>query len=428
MTLISRDKKLIWHPFTQEKTAAPPLPIVRAEGSWLYDEKGRGLLDLISSWWVNLHGHAHPVIAKAIYEQALTLEQVIFAGFTHSPAVSLCEKLKQHLPQSLARFFFSDNGSTAVETALKMAYQYWWNQSYPEKKMFLAFDGGYHGDTFGAMSVGAFSGFHDPFSELFFPVANIPFPATFKDDNSVELREAEALQKLAEHLKKYSGNIAAMILEPLVQGAAGMRMCRPEFLSQLVDILKSHGILIIFDEVMTGFFRTGTLFAFHQTNVEPDFLCLSKGLTGGFLPLALTVTTEKIYTAFLGEHFSKAFAHGHSYTANPLGCAAALASFELLFANDTLTAIRAIDNAHRDGLNYLQTNTKTIGKIRQRGTIAAFDVLTSEFNSADFKKQMLKQNLIIRPLGNSIYLLPPYSTTSEMLNEAYSTISDYFNS
>ncbi|WP_250295912.1 adenosylmethionine--8-amino-7-oxononanoate transaminase [Wolbachia endosymbiont of Oedothorax gibbosus] len=418
MNLSERDRKIIWHPFTQEKVAKLPIAIKKACGSYLYDENSKPYLDLISSWWVNLHGHAHPKIAKAIYEQSMTLEHVIFAGFTHEPAVTLCEKLRTLLPDKLSRFFFSDNGSTAVEVALKMAYQYWWNQGNREKTTFLSFAGGYHGDTFGAMSVGAKSGFHDAFSNLLFSVLTVPFPETWDEDEEIENKEKHSLKVLEGHLRAGSRKIAALILEPLVQGASGMRMCRPEFVKKVVNLVRQHGILIICDEVMTGFGRTGTYFAFEQTQIIPDFLCISKGLTGGFLPLALTVTTEEVYAAFLSEHLTKTFAHGHSYTANPLGCTAAIASLDLLVKHDTMESIKRIHGIHKKELVNLSEACKNIEHTRVTGTIAAFDV----HDAQTLKIKFLEQGLLIRPLGNSVYLLPPYSTSTFELEEAYNKI------
>ncbi|MBI1954743.1 MAG: adenosylmethionine--8-amino-7-oxononanoate transaminase, partial [Proteobacteria bacterium] len=368
MDLSHRDKKIIWHPFTQEKTSPLPIAIQKAKGSYVYDEKGKAYVDLISSWWVNLHGHAHPTIARAIYNQALNLEHVIFAGFTHEPAVKLCESLRTVLPPILSRFFFSDNGSTSVEVALKMAYQYWWNQKEPQRTLFLSFEGGYHGDTFGAMSVGVKSGFHDSFTGLFFKVLSIPFPETWEDDQDVNDKEQEALEHLETYLKNDAERCAAIILEPLVQGASGMRLYRSEFIKTVIDCVRKYGILVIFDEVMTGFGRTGTLFAFQQINNSlPDFLCLSKGLTGGFLPLALTITTEDVYKVFLSP--STFFAHGHSYTANPIACAAACASFDLLMKPKTFASINALHNSHQKGISYLKTKCSKIKKSRILGTI-----------------------------------------------------------
>lgn len=418
MNLSERDRKIIWHPFTQEKVAKFPIAIKKAHGSYLYDENNKPYLDLISSWWVNLHGHAHPKIAQAIYEQSMTLEHVIFAGFTHEPAVTLCEKLKTLLPDKLSRFFFSDNGSTTVEVALKMAYQYWWNQGNRERTTFLSFEGGYHGDTFGAMSVGVKSGFHDAFSNLLFSVLTVPFPETWDEDEKIENKEEHSLKVLEGHLRAGSRKIAAFILEPLVQGASGMRMCCPEFVRKVVNLVRQHGILIICDEVMTGFGRTGTYFALEQTQIVPDFLCISKGLTGGFLPLALTITTEEVYSAFLSEHFTKAFAHGHSYTANPLGCAAAIASLDLLVKHDTMESIKRIHSIHKKELVNLSEACKNVECARVTGTIAAFDV----HDAQTLKIKFLEQGLLIRPLGNSVYLLPPYSISTFELEEAYNKI------
>jgi len=420
MRLSERDRKILWHPFTQEKTASPPIPVIRAEGSWLYGENGKKWLDLVSSWWVNLHGHAYPEIAEAIYKQAMHLEHVIFAGFTHDPAVTLCEKLQEVLPDSLCRFFFSDNGSTAIEVALKMAYQYWWNQGERQKKYFIALEGGYHGDTFGAMSVGARSGFHDPYSGLLFKVLHVPFPDTFAGDDEVSDKEQRDLLELENVLDKYQDKIVGIILEPIVQGASGMRMCRPEFVSQLVQRVREENILVIFDEVMTGFGRTGTLFALEQTGVTPDFLCLSKGITGGFLPLALTVTTEEVYSAFLGEHFSSAFAHGHSYTANPLGCAAGIMSLNILQRPESADARKSIQQALERGLADISKISKKICRVRQQGLIAAFDIdPAAGIDMQKFKLMMMEEGFLIRPLGQSVYLMPPYSTTANEIDAAF---------
>lgn len=424
MSMATRDKAIIWHPFTQEKTATLPLAVKRAKGSWIYDEQDKAFLDLISSWWVNLHGHAHPVIAEAIYNQACTLEHILFAGFTHEPAVKLCESLNAILPDPLSRFFFSDNGSTCVEVALKMASQYWYNREEQPRPLFLSFEGGYHGDTFGAMAVGAQSGYHDPFKSLFFKVLSIPFPATWNEDGEMLDKEEQALLCLEQHLREHASAISAIILEPLVQGASGMNMCRPEFIKKVVERVRKEGILVIFDEVMTGFGRTGTLFAFEQTGVIPDFLCLSKGITGGFLPLAMTVTTNEVYNAFLSEQWHHAFAHGHSYTANPVACAAAVSSLELLLQPQTLHAIQTIHQTHLDGLRDLQTQCKQIEKIRCLGTIAAFDVKSHNISNlnARLKQDFLQKGLLIRPLGNTVYLLPPYSTEIEDLKWAWQEI------
>lgn len=415
--LLNRDKAIMWHPFTQQKTAKDMIAIKSAKGSYVYDEKDHGYLDLISSWWVTLHGHGHRAIAKSIYEQAKTLEHVLFAGFTHEPAVSLCEGLQALLPKQLSRFFFSDNGSTAVEVALKMAYQYWRHLG-QEKPLFLSFEGGYHGDTFGAMSVGSKSGFHHPFQKLFFECLTIPYPHTWKGDKDIETKEQHALQVLKNHLQK-SHKIAAFILEPLVQGASGMRMCRPQFIHDVINLVRDNNILVIFDEVMTGFGRTGTFFALDQLHITPDFLCLSKGLTGGFLPLALTVTSEKIYESFLGDDFQTAFAHGHSYTANPLACRAGLTSLALLQKPRCQRAIKNIHKIHTKELQKLQE--MPVEKIRLMGTIAAFDIKNPPM---DLRQRFYEKGLLLRPLGKTVYILPPYCMTSQELHKAYESIRD----
>jgi adenosylmethionine-8-amino-7-oxononanoate aminotransferase len=427
MTLHTRDKKMIWHPFTQEKTAPDVISIKRAQGCYLYDENDKAYMDLISSWWVNIHGHGHPEIAKSIYEQAKTLEHVIFAGFTHEPAVHLCEGLQTVLPHDLCKFFFSDNGSTAVEVALKMAYQYWRNLGFHEKTTFLSFDGGYHGDTFGAMSVGAKSGFHTPFKDLFFDVLSVPYPETWTDDDEVELKEKKAIHVLQHYLNDPHNKIAALILEPLIQGASGMRICRPQFIKTVIDLVRQHNILVIFDEVMTGFGRTGTYFALEQLRIIPDFLCMSKGITGGFLPLALTVTTHKIFDAFLGDDFSTAFAHGHSYTANPLACRAAVTSLRLLKSSQCQEAIKNIHQMHKKGLEQLKLKCPRIEKTRIIGTIAAFDVTHSTGVMTSLKQKCFDQGMLIRPLGRTVYVLPPYCITNKEMELVYNKIINIIN-
>ncbi len=429
-TLVERDRARVWHPFTQEKIAAPPIAVARAQGSYVYDEQGKAYLDLISSWWVNLHGHARPEIAAAIYEQACCLEHVLFAGFTHEPAVQLAEDLSQLLPANLTRFFYSDNGSTCVEVALKMAVQYWYNRERKIRSLFLSFDGGYHGDTFGAMAVGAQSGYHDGFKALLFKVLSVPFPATWDNDFQVEIKEAEALTVLNQHLQVHGDEIAAIILEPLVQGASGMRMCRPAFVNQVIACVRAHGILVIFDEVMTGFGRTGTYFAVDQLAHTPDLLCISKGITGGFLPLAMTITTDQIYDAFLSDVFEHAFAHGHSYTANPLACAAALVSLKLLTQETTQQAIQKIHLTHQAGLAFLKMQGSQIVNLRCLGTIAAFEIKTAHPSrlNQQLRAAFLQQGLLLRPLGTTLYLIPPYSITATELEDAYCLIAKILHS
>ncbi|MBF0429549.1 MAG: adenosylmethionine--8-amino-7-oxononanoate transaminase, partial [Magnetococcales bacterium] len=416
------DARHVWHPFTQAKTAPPATPIVAAQAAMLYGADGQSYLDLISSWWVITHGHAHPRIAQAIAQQALTLEQVVFAGFTHAPAAQLAAALLAKLPSGLQRVFFSDNGSTSVEVALKMARQYWFNQGY-RRERFLACAGGYHGDTVGAMSVGGSSGFFEPFRSLLFAVDWLPFPATWQGDVAVEQKEREALLALDVYLARHGHECAACLMEPLVQGAAGMRMCRPQFVQQVAERLRAAGVLLIFDEVMTGFGRTGTLFACERAGTDPDIICLSKGLTGGFLPMSVTVCREEIYQAFLGETFDRAFAHGHSFTANPLGCAAALVALALFDEEDTLVRIAQLEEIHRQRLLEVQQHPRVCCP-RVMGSIAALDIQADDAGYASriglFLRQFfLDRGFLLRPLGNALYLLPPYCITDAQLHQAW---------
>jgi adenosylmethionine---8-amino-7-oxononanoate aminotransferase len=414
----------IWYPFAQAKTALTPIKIKSAQGIWLKLEDGSQIMDCISSWWVNLHGHAHPKIAEAIYQQAQQLEHVIFAGFTHDPAEQLAEALIAKLPPGFSRVFFSDNGSTAVEVALKMAYQYWINHN-QKRQTFLAFEGSYHGDTVGAMSVGGRSLFSDVYRSLLFDVEYLPFPDTCIGDILVAEKEELILERLREKLDHASEQYAAIIIEPLVQGAGGMRVCRPEFIQSLRKIADEFNTLLIFDEVMVGFGRTGDWFACRKANVTPDIICLSKGLTGGTLPLSVTVCSERIYDAFYSDDPLKALYHGHSYTANPLGCAAALASMALLTANET--AFRQMEQLHWKHLQPLLDHPK-LERLRLMGTIAAMDIISEQPGylnpiSLHIRQQAIAHNLLLRPLGNVLYLLPPYCITPDELALAYQGIT-----
>lgn len=424
------DKELIWHPFTQEKTADLSLFVEKAYGSYLYDANGKKYLDTISSWWVNLHGHSHPKIAKAIYDQASTLEHVIFAGFTHSPAVTLCKKLKNILPNNLTKFFFSDNGSTAVEIALKMTYQYWLNKNgNKEKKLFLTLKNDYHGDTFGGMSASLTSEYHRAFEDLFFEFHFLDAPYDFPDNQTEEElleKEEKTLLHIDEFLQTNYWRIASFICEPLIQGANGMTTYRPEFLNRLCELMKKYEILVIFDEVMTGFGRTGKNFAFEYCNFTPDIICISKGLTGGFLPMALTITTNNVYDAFLDDEHGKSLAHGHSYTANPLGCAAAIASLELLLEINTQNQIKIINKTHKEQSAILKKKTiEFLKDFRILGTISAFTI-TDKIKTENkiLKKLFLDSGLVIRPLKKNIYILPPYCTTENELIDCYNKIGD----
>jgi adenosylmethionine-8-amino-7-oxononanoate aminotransferase len=413
MTLQEKDKAYIWHPFTQMKGAMDPIHIERAEGVHLYASDGRKFIDAVSSWWVNIHGHSNPVIAEAIARQAREMEHVIFAGFTHTPAILLAEKLIEILPNDFAKVFYSDDGSTAVEVAIKTALQYWFNKGIPKRKI-IAFNDAYHGDTFGAMSVGSRSVFNAPFQELLFHVEHIPVPI----GNDIET----CIERFTDIAKDNAA--AAFIYEPLVQGAAGMVMYEPVHLERLLSIAKAHNILCIADEVMTCFGRTGKLFASDYLISKPDIICLSKGITGGFLPLGVTVCTQEIFDAFYDDKKSKALFHGHSYTANPIACAAANASLELLLSSQCEDQIKMIAGHHSSFIDKVKSHS-FVRNARQTGTIIAVELNTKEdssyFNSItkDIYKYALDRGVLLRPLGNVIYCMPPYCINHAELRAVY---------
>jgi adenosylmethionine-8-amino-7-oxononanoate aminotransferase len=422
MSLTARDQAAIWHPYTQHKTAAIPIPIVSGKGAYLYDENGKRYLDLISSWMVNLHGHAHPEIAKAIYEQALRLEHVIFSGFTHEPAVELAERILAILPDGFSKVFYSDNGSTSVEVALKMAHQYWRNLGDNNRKRIIAFEGAYHGDTVGGMSVGRGCQFYSQYERLLFEVDMLPYPLTWIGDENVIEKENRVLKTIALHLEQYATETSSLIIEPLIQGSGGMRMCSPRFLVELEKLVRAHNILLIYDEVMTGFGRTGADFSCTKAGTAPDIICLAKGLSGGFLPLAITACQEKIYEAFLGDTVASTLIHGHSFTGNPLGCAAGLASLTILQAEATQQQIKMIEKVHHEELTRVAA-TGVVEKARYCGTVAAFDYkIAGAYGSREshiLQNKFVAQGLLMRPLGNVFYFLPPYCITESELRNAY---------
>jgi adenosylmethionine-8-amino-7-oxononanoate aminotransferase len=393
--------------------------VVSAKGSLLYLEQGSPLIDAISSWWVTLHGHAEPSIAAAIAAQAMVLEQVIFANFRHVGAERLADRLTTLT--GLDRLFFSDNGSTAVEVALKIAWQWWHNRGEPRSQV-VAFAGAYHGDTFGAMAVGERSLFSAPFEPLLFAVARAPWPATWWGDDSVQEREDQALVVLERLLQTPT---AAVILEPLLQGAGGMAMVRPAFLQELQRLTRQAGALLIADEVLTGFGRSGALFACQRAGLSPDLMALSKGLTGGFLPMGVTLAREALYEGFIGTDPSLTLFHGHSFTANPLGCAAALASLDLLEA--TPECYQGMEARLKPGLVALAAHPR-VHRPRQLGCAAAFDLKVEEpgyLNGAGRRLQQLvqQQGVFLRPLGSVVYLFPPLSTTDEQLDQCFKAIA-----
>ncbi len=418
MSLRERDQAVIWHPYTQMKTAPLPIPIVRGEGAYLIDEEGNRYLDAVSSWWVNLHGHAHPYIAQKVSEQLHTLEHVIFAGFTHPKAVELAERLLQRLPGQPQKLFYSDNGSTAVEVGLKMAFQYWYNQGRPRTRI-VALENAYHGDTFGAMAASARSSFTAPFTPLLFDVDFIPLPTR---NNLPQIKET-LKHLLADHQH------AAFLFEPLVQGAGGMLMYEPDLLDEILQLCRSHELLLIADEVMTGFGRTGKLFACDHLQHAPDIICLSKGLTGGFMAFGATSCTQAIYDAFLSEDKTKTFFHGHSYTGNPLACAAALASLDLVERPDFQQNLDRISAQHQQFQDRVQTHS-LVRECRCQGTILAleFEVASNYSYFSQIRDHLyqffLERKIICRPLGNVIYLIPPYCITNEELSYIYHAMEE----
>ncbi|MEW6467324.1 MAG: adenosylmethionine--8-amino-7-oxononanoate transaminase [Bacteroidota bacterium] len=421
MTLSGKDKRYIWHPYTQHKTAGEAIPIVKGEKAWLYDEAGNRYIDAISSWWTNIHGHAHPYIAEKVHEQFLTLEHVIFAGFTHEQAVRLAGRLLERLPPSQKKVFFSDNGSTAVEVALKMAFQYWHNRG-EERKKVIAFRNAYHGDTFGAMSVSGRGAFTGPFESLLFDVVDIDAPVSGK--------ESASLEELRRAVK--DPGIACFIFEPLVQGTAGMVMHSGDALSEMIAACRKEQVLTIADEVMTGFGRTGTFFASDRLANKADMYCLSKGLTGGAMPLGITACTDEVYQAFLSDDKMRTFFHGHSYTANPLACAAANASLDLFEKEGVMKEVERIGKMHRAFRESIAGHP-ALKDARCLGSIMALEIQagsgTSYFNALrdTAYAYFIEKGILIRPLGNIIYLMPPYCISDDDLDYIYRSIKEFLD-
>ncbi|OEJ99728.1 adenosylmethionine--8-amino-7-oxononanoate transaminase [Roseivirga misakiensis] len=416
---IKRDELAIWHPFTPLRGMEKPLMVERAEGVNLYTDDGKTIIDAISSWWVNIHGHSHPHLAQAIATQASRLEHVIFAGFTHEPAIRLAERLLQILPENQAKIFYSDNGSTAVEVAMKMAFQFFHNQGV-EKRKIIAIDGAYHGDTFGAMSVGERGPFTSPFDPYLFEVDFVDFPNGENDE--------QVWQHFQEIIA--TNDVAAFIYEPIAQGASGMRVYDKKLLDRMISLAQAEGVICIADEVMTGFGRTGELFAADALETNPDIMCLSKGLTGGALAMGVTTCTQKIQDAYQSSDLMKTFFHGHSFTANPITCAVANASLDLLLT-DECTANRARLNDRHTTFGKKIAEHPLVRNTRVLGTIIAFELNTdrdtSYFNEArhHLYPYFIEKGILIRPLGNVIYLIPPYIISNNELDFIYQTIFNF---
>jgi len=432
-TLSDRDRTCLWHPYTQMKVAPAPIPVVRGEGVWLYTEDGRRLLDGTSSWWVNIHGHSHPKLNEALASQARRLEHVMFAGVTHEPAVELAERLTSILPSGLNRIFYSDNGSTAVEAALKMAYQYWQNRGKRGRREFVALNHAYHGDTLGAMSVSGDSIFTKAFTPLLFDVHRAYSPYCFRCPLGLERSscQIDCLQGLRRLLETQHDSIAAVIVEPMLQGAGGMIVWPKEFLSGVREICDRYDVLMIADEVLTGFGRTGLMFACEHAGISPDILCLSKALTGGYLPLAVTAATEKVYEAFLSDDRSKTLFHGHSYTANPLGCAVAIASLKLFDEEQTLQRVQRMELQFHARLDALWAHPM-IANVRGIGGVAVIELRTEKRGYLDdigpkLTQEFVKRGLLLRPMGNILYFMPPYVITESEVDWAFDQIGEVLN-
>jgi len=420
----------IWHPFTNAALDPPPLRVVRAEGVWLYTSDGGKILDAVSSWWVNLHGHANPRIAAAIAEQARKLEHVILAGFTHDAAEELATRLQKWLPAELTHLFFSDDGATAVEVALKLAVQYFSNQQRPEKREIVALAHGYHGDTAGAMSVSDESPFTDAFRSMRYPVHRVHSAYCYRCPLGLQRATChiECIQQLEALLAERGQQIAAVIVEPLLQAAGGMIVHPVEFLRKIRTLCTQHDVLLIADEVLTGFGRTGKMFACGLAGVAPDLMCLSKGITGGFLPMGATLCTDKVAAAFHSEDRLHTFYHGHSYTGNALACAAANASLQIFDDEPVFTRIGGIAKIHGERLEQSR-NLPQVGETRHIGTIGAIELRAQDagYLSAMRPKLyrfFLDRGVLLRPLGNVVYVLPPYVISPEELHHVYDVMLD----
>lgn len=489
------DAKHIWHPFTQAKIAPQPLLVKSAQNEFLniVDQDGneKKVIDGISSWWVNIHGHSHPYINERIKEQVDKFEHAIFAGFTHEPAIEMVKKLLPLLPKEdssaykkssrvLEKVFFSDNGSTSVEVAIKMAIQFWHNQGETKRNRVIAFKDSYHGDTVGAMSTSGTALFNEPFKKIMFPVDFVDSPAIDEQGffsscpngqqskspelklKELEVHENRILKQVDVLISKYPDEVAAVLIEPLVQGAGGMKFHSEAFLNKLRVLCDYRGVLLIADEVFTGFGRTGSVFACEQANVVPDIICISKGITGGYLPLGLTVTTEDVYSAFHSDSRLKTFFHGHSFTGNPLSCAAAVASLELFEKERSLDKIKEINKKMKASLDCSELwRLKLVNDIRIRGAVGVIELNDpsssakqvtqmgnsmiqigekgeSEQSSSDasssseylaeigpkLSKEFLRRHILLRPLGNVLYFLPPYTINEQSLDYCLQSIKD----
>ncbi len=439
MTLSQRDLKYVWHPCSQMKDyeTLAPIPIDHAKGVYLYDTEGKEYIDIVSSWWCNLLGHCHEGVSRSIKNQLDKLEHVIFANFTHEGAVRLCEELVEVLPKGLTKFNFSDNGSASVECALKMAFQYHHQTGNKQKTKFICLSGGYHGETLGALSVGAMDLYAKMYKPMLMDTIQIEAPDCYRCPYGKHREDCACpcAEKAEEIFDQFADNSAALIIEPLLQGAGGMRIYPPAYLKKLRELCDEHNVLLIADEIATGFGRTGKMFACDHADISPDIICLSKGLTGGYLPMSITVTTEKIYNAFYDDYNNhRAFMHSHTYSGNPLGCAAALAVIKVLKEE------RVIEKSHETA-RYLNQRMKEIfnhhihvGEIRSIGLVHAIELVEDRKTKKNFDgkrrvgyaiyKEALKLGLVLRPLGDVLYFNPPLTITKSEIDKALAIVNE----
>lgn len=416
MNLSTRDKKYIWHPLTQHQTASAPVAIVKAKGALIWDEAGNEYIDGIASWYTAMYGHSNDKIVKAMHEQMQQLDFVMFSGFTHEPAVRLSERLMELLPSNQKKIFFNDNGSTAVEAAIKMAIQYHHNRG-EKRDTLIAFEDGFHGDTFGAMSASGIASYNAPFEDFLLKVERIPVP------------QVDTIDATLTHLKTIieNHNCAAFVFEPLVQGAAGMKFHSAEGLDALIQYCQASNVLCVADEVMTGFGKTGTYFASDQLAHKPDVICLSKALTAGMFPLSVTSCTQAIFDTFLSDEIAKGFFHAHTYSAHPLGCAAALAGIELLVSTEMQENIERICVAHQEFAAAMEQHSK-VRSVRYKGVILAIDLEVAMDRYGSLRDTLyeffMERGVCLRPLGNTIYVLPPYIITPVQLEKVYAVLRE----
>ena len=413
--LSERDKKHLWHPLTQHKLHPKMLPITKAKGALLYDEEGNEYIDGIASWYTTMYGHCNPSITEAITRQMQELDFVMFSGFTHRPAVELSEKLIEILPNNQEKIFFNDNGSTAIEAGIKMALQYHHNKG-DKRDTLIAFEDGFHGDTFGAMSASGLSSYNGPFEDFLLKVERIPVP------------QEDTIDQVLEHLESVLNNnsCAAFVFEPLVQGAAGMKFHSSDGLDSLIQKCKAHNVLTIADEIMTGFGKTGKNFACDYLAHKPDIICLSKALTAGMFPLSITSCSIEVYNAFLSDEVSKGFFHAHTFSAHPLGCAAALAGITLLNSDEIIERRKYIEKAHQQFASKIKDHSM-VNDVRCLGVILAIDLAIESNRYGVLRDKLYKyfmsEGVVLRPLGNTIYALPPYVVSDKELDKIYSVIT-----